>query len=654
MPSNEPRIRPPRVHISYEAEFGPARMELPFIIGVLAGLSGRPAEPLPAMEDREFLEIDVDNFDDRLKAFKPRVAFQVPNTLTGEGNLNVQMTFESMDDFSPPAVARKVAALNKLLQARAELANLLTYIDGKDKAEDLVGKPLNNPELMKSLAPVPNPAAETLAQGAAPPAAAEVSEFDCLLNKELKVRDVQKQTAVRAAVRTLAQQALAARQLVSDDVIRTITAIMAEQDRKLSEQVNLILHHPDFQALEATWRGLAYLVRNTETGIMLRIRVLNISKEELTRQMQVHDGATGDQSPLFRKVCKDEFAMPGGTPFGCLVGDYYFDHSPDDLDTLRAVSKIAAAAHAPFIGSVKPELFGMAGWGELDHPRDRRTIFALPQYHGWNKLREDNDSRYIALTMPRLLARSPYGANTYPVEEFNFEEDVAGSASDKYLWCNSAYAFARNIGRAFKLYGWCVRFRGVESGGLVEDLPVVVLPNQDGCRGLQTPTEIPIDNPLESELCSLGFMPLVHIWNSDSAAFLGAQSLHKPARYGGSAGVEATANAVLTSRLPVILAGSRFAHYLRTMLRDRFGRVPAGEELEAWLQRWLNDYVLPNPEGQPEPMTARAPLRSASVKVSPAPGNPGCYQIEFECIPHYQLESMSAPLRFSFAYRVPD
>ncbi|MCB1768475.1 MAG: type VI secretion system contractile sheath large subunit, partial [Candidatus Competibacteraceae bacterium] len=396
----------------------------------------------------------------------------------------------------------------------------------------------------------------------------EASEFSSLLQREFKPKSDQAKEAVESAVRTLAEQALQYTTLVSKDVVKSIESMIAEIDKKLSDQMNAILHHSDFQALESAWRGLHHLVNNTETDEMLKIRVMNISKKDLHKTLKKYKGTAWDQSPLFKKVYEEEYGQFGGEPYGCLVGDYYFDQSPPDVELLGEISKIAAAAHTPFISAAAPTVMQMDSWQELSNPRDITKIFQTPEYAAWRSLRESDDSRYLGLTMPRFLARLPYGSKTDPVEAFDFEEDAEGSDHTKYVWANSAYAMAVNVNRAFKLYGWCTRIRGVESGGAVEGLPSHTFPTDDGGVDMKCPTEIAISDRREAELSKNGFLPLIHRKNSDFAAFIGAQSLQKPAEYDDP---DATANANLSARLPYLFSTCRFAHYLKCIVRDKIG-----------------------------------------------------------------------------------
>jgi type VI secretion system protein ImpC len=470
----------------------------------------------------------------------------------------------------------------------------------------------------------------------------EGTEFSQLLQKEFKPKTEEAKTAVELAVRTLAGQALAQTKLIGTDVVRSIEAIIAEIDRKLSEQINLILHQPDFQKLEGGWRGLHYLVNNTETDEMLKIRFMNISKADLGKTLKRFKGTAWDQSPIFKTVYESEYGTFGGEPFGCLVGDYYFDQTPPDVELLGEVSKTAAAAHTPFIAGASPIAMQMNSWQELANPRDLTKIFLTPEYASWRSLRESEDARYIGLAMPRFLARIPYGAKTDPVEEFDFEEETGAADHAKYAWANSAYAMAVNITRSFKLYGWCSRIRGIESGGSVEGLPVHTFPTDDGGVDMKCPTEIAITDRREAELAKNGFMPLLHRKNSDFAAFIGAQSLHKPAEYDDP---DATANANLGARLPYLFACCRFAHYLKCIVRDKIGSFKERSDMQIWLQNWIMNYVDGDPAHSSETTKAQKPLAAAQVVVEEVEGNPGYYTSKFFLRPHYQLEGLTVSLR---------
>ena len=473
-------------------------------------------------------------------------------------------------------------------------------------------------------------------------ATAEAGEFASLLNKEFKPKTDQARDAVVQAVRTLAEQALVNTQIISADAYQTIESIIAQLDLKLSEQVNAIMHHPDFQQLEGAWRGLHYLVNNTESDEMLKIRVMNISKKDLGRTLRRYKGTGWDQSPFHKRLYEEEYGQFGGEPFGCLVGDYHFDHSPQDVEMLAELSKNAAAAHCPFITGAAPTVMQMDTWQELANPRDLTKIFGNTEYASWRSLRDSEDARYLGLTMPRFLARLPYGAKTSPVDEFDFEEDTGSADHRKYAWANSAYAMAVNINRSFKYYGWCTSIRGVESGGIVEDLPVHTFPSDDGGVDMKCPTEIAISDRREAELAKNGFMPLVHRKNSDLAALIGAQSLQKPQEYEDP---DATANANLAARLPYLFACCRFAHYLKCIVRDKIGSFKERADMERWLNDWIMNYVDGDPRNSSQAVKARKPLAAAEVTVEEVEGNPGYYTSKFFLRPHYQLEGLTVSLR---------
>ena len=467
-------------------------------------------------------------------------------------------------------------------------------------------------------------------------------DFNALLEKEFKPKSTTAKTAVETAVVTLAEQVLSDTVLISDDAVETIKAMIGEIDKKLSEQVNEVIHHQDFMDLEGGWRGLHQLVMNTETDDMMKIKVFNVSKKDLLRTLKRYEGTAWDQSPIYKQFCEFEYEQFGGEPYACIVGDYYFDHSAQDVKLLSEMSKVAAAAHAPFIGAASPTLMQMDTWSELSNPKSISGIFSTPEYAGWRSLRDSEDARYIGLAMPRTLARVPYGNQTNPVEEFDFEEDTEGANSDKYVWSNAAYSMAKNINYAFSQYGWCSRIRGVESGGRVEGLPVHTFPSDDGGVDMKIPTEIAISDRREQELAQNGFMPLIHKKNTDVAAFLSAQSLQRPAEYDD---VDASANAQLSARLPYLFAACRFAHYLKAIVRDKIGSFSERSDMERWLQSWIMNYVDGDPENSSEAIKAQRPLAAAEVTVSEVEGQPGFYEANFYLRPHYQLEGLKASLR---------
>jgi type VI secretion system protein ImpC len=479
----------------------------------------------------------------------------------------------------------------------------------------------------------------------------DADEFTAILKQSFKPRSERAATEVENAVTTLVKQALADTSVIKDDVLDTVEEIIARLDQKLTAQVNEILHAPEFQQIEAAWRGLYYLVMNSETDANLKIRVMNVSKNEIYRNLRLYPGARWDQSPLFKKVYEQEFGQLGGEPYGALICDYHFSHLPTDVQLLRDLSKVAAAAHAPLFAGADPSMMGMDSWTELMNPRDLSKLFDTPDYAAWKGLRDSDDSRYVGLCMPRVLSRLPYGAKSEPVEEFAFEEETDGHKGEKYGWMNAAYAMAVNINRAFKEYGWCTRIRGVQSGGEVINLPTHTFPTDDGGVDLKCPTEIAITDRREHELAKSGLIPIIHRKNTDKAAFIGAQSVYKPKAYSGPQGVEATASDNLSARLPYMFAVSRFAHYLKCMVRDKVGSMKEKEELRRWLQEWITEYVDGDPVNSSEAAKAKRPLADAKVEIFENEENPGYYNARFYLRPHYQLEGMDIGL--SLVSRVP-
>ena len=419
-------------------------------------------------------------------------------------------------------------------------------------------------------------------------------------------------------------------------------AIVAELDRLLGEQINLILHHPEFQALEASWRGLRFMVGSVESGAEVKFRVLDIGKRELSRTLRKYRGMAWDQSPIFIKLYEEEYGQLGGEPFGMIVGDYEFDHHPEDVQLLSGLAMIAAAAHAPLISAASPSVMQMTGWRELANPRDLTRIFGTPEYAAWRAMRVAEDVRYVGLCMPRFLGRLPYGTRTDPQDDFAFEEDADGEGIETYLWVNAAYAFGANVVRAFGLYGWCTRIRGIDSGGIVEGLIAHSFASADGDTDLKCVTEVALSERREAELSRSGFIPLLHRKNTDFAAFVSAQSLQQPQLYEDPA---ASANAILSGRLPYLFATCRFAHYIKCMVRDKIGSSLSRAQLSSWLNEWITEYVDGAPESSSEEWKASHPLQEAEVTLEARTNAPGQYEARFYLRPHYQLEGMSVALR---------
>jgi type VI secretion system protein ImpC len=440
-------------------------------------------------------------------------------------------------------------------------------------------------------------------------------------------------------VKEFVAQVLDGSMTVAKDAEMMINARIAQIDHLLSIQLNEIMHHPSFQKLEGSWRGLKHLMDNSETGTQLKIRVLNATKKELLRDIE--KAPEFDQSALFKKVYEEEYGVFGGAPFGALIGDYEFGKHPEDMALLDGISHIAAQAHAPFVSAAAPDLMNLESFTQLDAPRDLAKIFDSTEYAKWKSFRQSEDSRYVALCLPRTLSRLPYGKDTKPIDEFVYEEHVDGTDHSKYLWMNAAYSLGSRMTNSFSQYGMCVAMRGVEGGGLVEGLPTHNFYTDEGDIALKCPTEIPITDRREKELADLGFVPLVHCKGTDYAAFFSVQTCQKPKLYDTDS---ANANARLSAQLPYIMAVSRFAHYLKAMMRDKIGSFMSRDEAEVFLNRWITNYVTPDDSASPA-TKAQRPLREARIDVSEVPGKPGVYRAVAFLRPHFQLDELTVSLR---------
>jgi type VI secretion system protein ImpC len=426
---------------------------------------------------------------------------------------------------------------------------------------------------------------------------------------------------------------------VSRDTEAMINARIAQIDHLISIQLNEIVHHSDFQKLESSWRGLRYLLEQTETSPMLKIKVLNVSKKELTRDFE--KAAEFDQSKFFEKVYEEEFGTFGGAPFGALIGDYEFSRHPADVALLEKVSQVAAAAHSPFLSAASPDLLNLESFADLSSHRDIATVFDNTAYVKWKSFRQSEDSRYVGLCLPRVLMRLPYGNDTKPVETFHYEEGVDGTDHSKYLWGNAAYALGARVTNAFAVHGWCAAIRGVEGGGRVDGLPAHTFQTDEGDVALKCPTEIAITDRREKELADAGLIPLVHCKGTDYAAFFSEQSCQKPKIYDLES---ANANARLSAQLPYMFAVCRVAHYLKAMMREKIGSFMSREECQHYLQRWISNYVLLQDSAAPEAKAAK-PLREAKIEVSEIPGKPGAYRAVAFLKPHFQLDELTVSLR---------
>jgi type VI secretion system protein ImpC len=423
------------------------------------------------------------------------------------------------------------------------------------------------------------------------------------------------------------------------DTESAVKARIAQLDALISAQLNEVMHAPEFQKLEGSWRGLHYLVHQSETSPNLKIKVLNLSKKDLLKDLE--RAPEFDQSATFKKIYEEEYGVFGGSPFGLLVGDYEIANVPQDLSLLEKISNVAAAAHAPFIAAADPGMLELESYSQIDSKRDISKIFDSLAFTKWRSFRESEDSRYVGLCLPHVLMRLPYGRETVPVESFGFEEDVDGTDHKKYLWGNAAYAFAARTTDAFAQYGWCTAIRGVEGGGLVQDLPTHTFRTDEGDIALKCPTEIAITDRREKELADAGFIPLVHCKGRDYAAFFSVQSANKPKKYDKDF---ANANARLSSQLQYMLAVSRFAHYMKAMMRDKIGAFMSRGNVEEFLDRWIKQYVLLDDNASQE-QKAKFPLREARIEVEEIPGKPGAYRAISYLRPHFQLDELDVSLR---------
>ncbi len=469
---------------------------------------------------------------------------------------------------------------------------------------------------------------------------------DSLLDQVIGATKQTESNVAKDLLKTLVDEAMSGTVVWDRNIAKTINKAISLLDQKLSDQLNAVMHSDEFLKLEGSWRGLKYVVGNSETSSSLKLKVLNLNKKDLYKDLD--RAVEFDQSEMFKKIYEEEFGTPGGEPFGAIIGDYEFSSSPTDVDLLSKMANISAAAFCPFISAAGPALFGLENWTELSRPRDLEKIFDSKEYIKWRSFRDSDDSRFVSLTMPRVLARLPYGSQTSPIEDFGYEEapidqnGVSRAANhDSYCWMNAAYVMGSRLTHSFATTGWCTAIRGAEGGGRVEDLPTHVFTSDDGDLDLKCPTEIGLTDRREAELSKMGFLPLCHYKNTDYAVFFGGQTTQKPLKYDRP---EATANAAISARLPYIMATSRFTHYLKVMGRDKIGSFMEADDVEQWLNRWLLNYVNNNPDSGQD-MKAQYPLREAKVQVTEVPGRPGSYNVVAWMRPWLQLEELTASMR---------
>jgi type VI secretion system protein ImpC len=467
----------------------------------------------------------------------------------------------------------------------------------------------------------------------------QISLLDKIVLNGKMAHDQGQMPYARDLIGELVNQILDQGMTVKADTAAMINERIAQIDDLITRQLNEIMHAQEFQKLESSWRGLHYLVMNTETGTHLKLRLMNVTKQELLKDLE--KAVEFDQSQLFKKVYEEEYGTFGGHPYTLLIGDYEFGRHPQDMALLEKISNVAAAAHAPFIAAADPKLFDMESFTQLGVPRDLSKIFESLELIKWRSFRDSEDSRYTTLVLPHVLLRLPYGPDTIPVEGVNFKEEVDGKDHKKYLWGNAAWILGQRITNAFALYRWCGAIRGVEGGGIVRGLPAHTFKTDEGDIALKCPTEIAITDRREKELNDMGFISLVHCKGTDYAAFFGGQTVQKPKVYNTP---QANANARISTVLPYILAASRFAHYMKAIMRDKIGSFMTAENVKSYLNKWIGNYVLGQDDGGLE-IKARYPLREARVDVSEIPGKPGCYKAVAFLRPHFQLEELTTSIR---------
>lgn len=651
------RIRPPRVKITYDVEIGDAiiKKELPFVMGIVADLSGDKNldldRPVPPYKDRVFVYIDRDNFDQVLNDARPRI--KAPLLFDEKAKPGVvEIGFSRLNDFGPDALVSRVPELKVALDRRNYLMDLAAKIDGNEFLYGETEKIISDPAYLKQIksqltGSAPSPKGEEEDGGAD----AEDGEKTVAAEKDSTETAEPLASILKAMVKTPSQEepvrnmlagALTEIEAMSIDgptgnVGEFLTLKAGEIDGRISLAVNNILHCPAFQELEAVWRGLAYLVYGAETGEMLKLRLLNASVKELAFDLE--KAVEFDQSRLFKNIYEEEYGTFGGEPYSCLLHLHEYGRAPADISLLKKLTEVAAAAHTPLLTGAAPEVFDLNSYTELSNPRDLAKIFQTTECLTWRSLREVEDARYLNFFLPRMLMRLPYEAGA--VESFIFEEDVDGTDHSRYLWGNAALAMARCITAAFARHNWTAAIRGFEGGGLVEELPVHIYTRPSGDKAAKIPTEIAITDRREKELSDLGFIALVYRRGTDKAAFFGGQSLHKPPLYNTD---EANANARISARLPYLLNASRFAHYVKSIIRDKVGSFTSAQEMANYLNNWISGYVLLTDDAS-QSVKAKFPLREARVDVYDVPGSPGAYKAVVYLRPHFQLEELTASIR---------
>ncbi|WP_115719786.1 type VI secretion system contractile sheath large subunit [Gallaecimonas mangrovi] len=687
------RVRPPRVRITYDVETGGAleKKELPFVVGIMAQLgSDAQMSQLPPIKERKFNEIDRDSFNSIMATIAPEVAVgSLPNAMADDPKATLgvpPLVFKKMDDFDPVAIIRQVAPMATLysgrgnirfLQSKAEISGTLArYLDtvcGFDEGDDTSCSDARQALLdqFKDVTPAeddpqkPLPLAERWASAYK---AVELSDSLKELFAQLGLEDSAADTMKvllgqfsKDVVSPLAQT-ISSKDFVASEqdklkgAAARIDDQVAEIDRLLGLQLDVIMHDDDFQKLESTWRGLSYLVSRTETGAMLKLKILNASAKDLLADLT--KAVEFDQSGLFKMIYEDGYGIYGGMPYSVLIGAYEFGRHPNDMTLLGKLAEVAAASHAPFIAAAYAKLFDLESFESLAKPRDLQKIFESVELASWSEFRKSEDSRYVTLTLPRVLLRLPYGPDTQPCDGLNYREivgkeklsdaEVNGKKATQlvpdaslFLWGNPAFVLAERITNAFAIYGWTAAIRGVEGGGLVGGLPVFSYDSDEGDVQMVCPTQVAITDRREKELNDLGFMAICHCKGTSQAAFFGGQTTNLPKKYLSDL---ANSNAQISAMLPYIMAASRFAHYIKVIMREKVGAFMTRGNVESYLNTWISQYVLLD-ENAAQVMKAAYPLSAASVTVTDVPGRPGVYKATLFLRPHFQLEELTTSIR---------
>ena len=660
------RVRRPRVQITYDVEIGNAIevIDLPFVMGVLADLAGTPATPLAPLKDRKFIDVDRDNINDVMSSLDAQLPLRVKNMLGGGApDLNLLLSFKTLDDLNPTQIIRQVPSLFALYTRRGALSDLLSRLDGNDALDTELRNIIDNPDVLKGLQKEFATSKSSGAQVADDTSSAKTDAVSkgkagtgvdtgrllASIIKKGKLARIPAQIdrAKEMLEEFVAQVASTARGQIGQDTYSFIISCVSLIDKRLSAQMDQIIHHPDFQKFEGSWRGLAQLVFSAETGEKLKIRLWVISKKELQHDLET--AVEFDQSQLFKKVYEEQYGTFGGIPFSCLIGDFSFGRDPEDVELATLLSNVAACAHTPFIAAAAPGMFNFDTFSQLSAPRDLIKLFNGSDAIKWESFRNTDDSRYFVLTLPHVLMRLPYGKETLPTEGFDYEESVDGTDNSKFCWGNPAYSMGQNIAQAFSLYGWTAAIRGVEGGGLVSDLPAYTFKTSSGDIAVKCPTEVTITDRREKELSDLGFIALCYCKHTDYAAFFSAQTTQRPKLYDQDG---ANANARISARLSYMLNASRFAHYIKAMMRDKIGKFISRDDISTYLNTWISQYVLLSDEGT-DSIKASYPLRAARIEVVDVPGKPGSYTAVIFLRPFFQLEELTVSLRLVAALPNP-